>query len=92
MEDTRPKDGRPVHKRRKASTGRTGGVKSSVLSETEQLIAILKGNKVEHYKSESVEIKFSMLAFLPDAPQTPKSGLLTEDTDELLFYSAPERG
>lgn len=49
---------------------------------------MLKTNKVEHFKSEKYEIKFSQFAFAPEfvAPQPVKE----EDINELLYYSARE--
>ncbi len=90
MEDSGSKNDRSVRGRGKSDAKRGRGAKSSVLSDTDRLIALLKANKVEHYKSGEVEIKFSMLAFLPDAPEKTIPKAINED-DELLYYSAPER-
>jgi hypothetical protein len=90
MEVNGSKNGRSVSGRSKKGHGGAGRGKPSLLAETRQLIEILKESKIEHYKSESLEIKFSMLAFLPKEPEAPKS-VQTTDEDELLFYSAPAR-
>ena len=92
MEVTGTKDGRSVSRRSKKSNGGGRRGKPAVLTETERLIAVLKENKIEHYKSEALEIKFSMMAFLPNLPENPSSEVSNkEDTDELLYYSA-QRG
>lgn len=54
-----------------------------------ELIKYLKANKVEHYKTDDLDIKFSPLAHLPESKEVPMSKV--EDENELLYYSAGER-
>lgn len=92
MEDNGSKNGRTVSKRSGRRNSGRGRAKPSVLADTVKLLEFLKENKIESFKNENIEVKFSQLAFLPKEVFEPKSEVQPEDTDELLFYSAPERG
>lgn len=56
-----------------------------------ELVRFLKEQKIEHYKTDKIELKFSPLAHLPEIKTNPSSNTEVTDEQELLFYSAGDR-
>lgn len=50
---------------------------------------MLKENKIEHFKTDLYDIKFSPLAHLPNVETVSSS--IPEDQNDLLFYSSGAR-
>lgn len=88
MEESGAKNGRRVSRRGKKGAGRAGGGNAALL-EIKELVSLLKSQKIEHFKTEKYDIKFSPLAHLPEQEKAPSSRI--EDENELLYYSAGER-
>ena len=89
MEESGSENGRRVSRGSKKAQGNGGRGATNVLVEEKELIRFLKEQKIEHYKTDKYDIKFSPLAHLPELPKAPTSN--TVDEDELLYYSAGER-
>jgi hypothetical protein len=85
MDEQRSKNVKAVRRRSKKGPGREGGASAFVL-EVKELVTFLKKEKVEHFKSEHIELKFSLMAHLPEIKKNPEPR-----EEDLLYYSAGDR-